>query len=370
MKNISGVKVRLAAVALLACICYSPVAAQEKPFLPTVSGVLKTRFETDTENGDVRFNVNNARLGLAGTMVKAYKTDVKYTFQAELNAEGKLYLLDCYVTLRYGQFEMSVGQQLCRFGTELSRGPKLNYFANSSFVSGYVGSYYDYYDGSVRNGNFGARDIGVLLKYNNNTSVPIKAQIGLMNGSGMNNPAWRDRVNVVARLWLDENTALGGFGTALNYYTGTTPFGERITMAGGELKYHAGELIVEGEYANRWLEVTEDETDSMGLAALQAIYRIPVKGWGPIKFIAPTARWDYGHNMSIVTESAVNGKEVTHFNVQRATGGVTLGFVPQLLKCELRLNYEHYFFEGGKPAALASNPTFQNKFMVEFFLVF
>ena len=103
----------------------------------------------------------------------------------------------------------------------------------------------------------------------------------------------------------------------------------------------------------------------MDLAAVHAIFTQPVKGWGPIQFIAPMVRWDYANNLALV----FGGSTVEHFNANRATGGVTIGFAPRLLKCELRLNYEHYFLANASEQVLA-DPRFHNKVMVELFLTF
>lgn len=343
-----------------------PVSAQpQKPaWLPEISGLLKTRFEADTETGDMRFNVNSARLGV-GDSYDTSNGVFRYQFQAELNAEGKFSILDTYAGYTYGSFDVTLGQQQNRFGTELNRGTKLNYFASTSFLGTYISSYYGApsADGQVKVGSLGARDLGVMLTYNNKTKVPINLMVGLLNGAGVNNPAWRKSMNFVARAWIKENTVLGGFGAALNYYTGTTPFGEKITMGGAELRYIYDRWIVEGEYASRWLMVG-GHNDRLDLAAVHAIYRQPVK-WGVIKFVAPALRWDYGNNIAI---SGTNSS-LEKFNAQRATAGVTFGFAEKLLKCELRLNYEQMFI-ADKPAAVANNPMFHNKFIAEFYFAF
>ena len=55
-------------------------------------------------------------------------------------------------------------------------------------------------------------------------------------------------------------------------------------MAGGELRYMKERWIIEGEYASRWLG-TASGTDRLDLAAVHAIYRQPVRQWGPVKFM-------------------------------------------------------------------------------------
>lgn len=356
-----SVALRTVVATLLVCSSGELFGQEKSPYMPTVFGLLKSRFEADTQQGNVRFNIPNARAGVKGSISPFFK----YQFQVDLNSEGKFSVLDTYGTFVAGDFEVSLGQQLNRFDTELNRGPTNNYFASSSFIATYVGSYYHMGDGLVSSGNFGARDIGVIAKYTNKTCVPINVQAGILNGTGINTPTWDRKVNFVARAWIDPGTALGGFGASANYYTGHTPFGERFTMAGGELRYVEGAWRVEGEYAGRWLNLSATECDRMDLAAVHVIFTQPVKEWGPIHFIAPMVRWDYANNLALVFGDST----IEHFNVNRATGGITIGFAPRLLKCELRLNYEHYFL-GNASEQVKADPRFHNKFMMELFLTF
>ena len=113
--------IRTAAAVLLLCAPAKAMAQEAKPFAPKLFGVLKTRFETDTQTGDLRFNINNARLGVKGEAGGTAGL-FRYQFQADLNSEGKLSILDTYVAFASGAFEVSLGQQLYHFGTELSRG--------------------------------------------------------------------------------------------------------------------------------------------------------------------------------------------------------------------------------------------------------
>lgn len=340
-------------------------AEETKPFVPHVTGLLKTRFENDTQTGNIRFNVNNARLGIGGFNTTAAGT-FRYRFQAELNTEGKFNILDAYAAYSAGAFEISLGQQQYSFGTELNRGPRFNYFASPSFLASYTGSYYHTAAESQddKTGNLGARDIGLIGKYRHRSEVPINALAGLVNGSGINNPAWSKRLNFVARLWIEPAPALAGMGGAVSFYTGRTPFGDPIRMTGGELRYVSDRWRIEGEYARRNL-VQDGKADNLDLAALHAIYFKPLKHWGAVKFLAPMARWDYGRNITLKDAAG----ELVHFDANRATAGLTVGFAQTLLKCELRLNYEHYFLSR-ETAAVQDNPAFHNKFIVEFFLAF
>jgi hypothetical protein len=354
----------LAAVLLL-CSPAKVSAQESRTLLPSLFGGIRARFETDTQTGDLRFRVNHARLGAKGQLGAASGL-FRYQFQADLNADGKLSILDTYASYASGPFEVLLGQQLNRFGTEWGRGAKLNYFASNSFLATYVGSYYMPQEGNAAAaaGNLGARDIGLLLRYNGSEKMPVGILAGLFNGYGTNNMTWHRNVNFVARVWIDPGTILDGFGIAGSYYTGRTPLSNAITMAGGELRYIKERWIVEGEYASRWLR-TDAGTDRLDLAVVHAIYRQPVRNWGPIRFIAPMARWDYARNIALL-----EGNDILHLNAQRATGGITIGFAQKLLQCELRLNYEHYFLGSNPAAAVKANPVFHDKFIAEFYIAF
>ena len=244
--------IRTAAAVLLLCAPAKAMAQEAKPFAPKLFGVLKTRFETDTQTGDLRFNINNARLGVKGEAGGTAGL-FRYQFQADLNSEGKLSILDTYVAFASGAFEVSLGQQLYHFGTELSRGPGKNYFASSSFLTTYVGSYYTERNDKIpaAAGNLGARDIGILFTYKGTEQFPVGILAGLVNGYGINNMAWHRNVNFVARLWIDPGQIVDGFGIAGNYYTGKTPLGNDITIAGGELRYMKERWIIEPLAGNR-----------------------------------------------------------------------------------------------------------------------
>lgn len=345
----------------------TPVSGTDgpKPFAPHVTGLLKTRFEANAQTSDMRFSVNNARLGIGGSNVTSIGT-FRYQFQAELNAEGKFNILDTYAAYSIGSFEISAGQQQYRFGTELNRGPRLNYFADASLLACYIGSYFhDSPDKSGRkSGNLGSRDIGIVFKYANRSRIPINVLAGFVNGSGINTSLWRKNLNFVAKLWIEPQTALGGIGAALSFYTGRTPFADPINMIGGEIRYIDEHWKIEGEYARRNL-IQSGKPDHLDLAALHALYFHPLSGRGLLKFIAPMARWDYGRNITMLASDA----DFIHFDANRATLGFTFGFAPTLQKCELRINYEHYFLNRA-PQAVLQNPTFHNKFIVEFFLAF
>lgn len=356
----------LAAASLFFC---TAAQAQEKRFTHNVTGLLKARMEADTEAGNFRFGVANARLGINGRTTGTGKTGFRYAFQVDLNAEGKLSILDSYAAFWAGPIEVSIGQQQYRFGTELNRGPRNNFFADNSFLTSYLTSYYhtDAAAGKSRYGSYGSRDIGLMLKYTATEYLPVDIFLGAMNGTGINNPVWDRHINFVARVSVDDGRIFNGFGIALNYYNGHSPYGDAISMAGAELRYMKGRWRAEGEYAERRLSV-DGGVDPLRVAVAHLIYCQPLHDCGVLRFVAPMARYDYGDNLAVLVDEGAGKSRIDHFSAQRATVGVTLGFAERLLQCELRLNYEHVF--GDLPAAAASNPALHNRFVLEFYLGF
>ena len=98
MKKPHSLSVALRTVTAILILCSSDALfGQEKsksPYLPTVFGLLKSRFEADTQQGKVRFNIPNARVGVKGSISPYFK----YQFQVDLNTDGKVSVLDTYGT--------------------------------------------------------------------------------------------------------------------------------------------------------------------------------------------------------------------------------------------------------------------------------
>ena len=162
-----------------------------KATTPYLLAKIKDLTGGDSLDSNIQLVFNNARLGVKGEAGGTAGL-FRYQFQADLNSEGKLSILDTYVAFASGAFEVSLGQQLYHFGTELSRGPGKNYFASSSFLTTYVGSYYTERNDkiSAAAGNLGARDIGILFTYKGTEQFPVGILAGLVNGYGINNMAW------------------------------------------------------------------------------------------------------------------------------------------------------------------------------------
>ncbi len=349
------------------------VRRESVSYVPQIDGAVKVKLETDLSSGAYRFNVRNSRFGVKGNVSR----NMTYRIQVDFNNEGKVSILDSYVGYTAGGFNVQLGQQLYRFSTDLDRGPTTNMFANRSFLSKYLTGYY----GSELSGGevvgyvrtLGARDLGAMFSYAFKAGVPMKVYAGVFNGSGINNPEWGKKVNLVGRWEIGGSEGLRG---SLAYYDGYTPLQlkvketdggrttesvqTRLRMAGLELRYVRGGLFVEGEYARRILDMGAAR-EVMTAALVHGYYRFGLPERAFARYIAPIVRWDLGNNIDYLNTST---RQREAFDANRITVGANLGFGEKLIRSEVRLNYEKYLF-GRKPSDFASNRAFHDRLTLE-----
>lgn len=368
-------KLLLTATVLLACA--SVLSAQAVSYKPQLFGSIRATFENDTQNGDLRFGVQNARLGVKGNA----SANLRYALQVELNGYGKLTVLDSYVAYGAGNFELSFGQQTIGFSTELRRGAA-GFFTSTSFLGSYLTGYYASVDNngtaSQTVATLGPRDIGALLTYKSKTPVVFHASAGVFNGSGINNPVWDKYVNITAAAGV----TFKGFGFVANYFNGSTPvkdwvnndltvtdFHQRMQIWDVEARYIDKAFRVEGEFAKRYLTRLDKSTDVLTVAVVHAMYSFNLPENKYAHTVTPMVRWDYGDNINYLgVGSGVNGNFMAYKNAHKITAGVTLGFAGKLLSSELRFNYE--CFLNRNAADYATNRMMHDKFTIEFFAAF
>ena len=221
-----------------------------------------------------------------------------------------------------------------------------------AFLAKYLTSYYgsEVSDGKIVSyvKTLGSRDLGLSMSYRFKTDVPLNLIAGVFNGSGTNNPEWGKRVNLMGRIELGGDKGLQG---SVAYYHGYSPqhvkveeqngtfvtedFEQKLRMVGGELRYTRGGLLLEGEYARRYL-CMEGATAMMATALVQGYYRFQLPKCPTIDYIAPIARWDMGNNVDYLN---VQNKLRETFEANRITVGVNIGFGTKWIQSEIRLNY-------------------------------
>ncbi len=334
------------------------VEESESLYEPQIFGSIRAKYEQSTEASNLhRFNVRNSRLGVKGNASER----MSYAIQIDFNNEGKVSILDSYITYNAGDLKLSVGQQQYHFNQDLDRGPSSSLFSNRSFLSKYLTTYYsgDETSGSVS--TIGSRDIGAMLSYKLPTKLPVAITAGLMNGSGANNPEWSNNVNGVGRIAVGSSK---GLQVATSYYTGRTPYDQGIEMYGAELRYAGSDYLVETAFAERKLDVDGGQTITTAYVHGYKIFRLDKKS--VVNHLAPHLRWDMGNGIEFVNQLSGG---VDRYDASRVTVALNIGFAEKWIGSELRLSYEEYIV-GTTHSDAAINPLLQDKFTIEFVTTF
>jgi hypothetical protein len=302
-----------------------------------LDGTIKTKLETSTEDGAMRFNVRNSRLGLRGS-VGGY---VDYRIQVELSNEGIFSPLDLYGSLKPAPgLTVNFGQTHVPFDNDYIITPADMMFANRAFAGKFFTP--------------GSRDIGVVAHYKfKRKGFPMELQGGIFNGGKINSPQWTSTPSYAFRLLFG---AMEGWRTTAKIYRYHTP-ADDLFFAAADLRYATHRFRVETELTNR-----HDNTTGRDLsgAYLQGAYTFPVKG-GMFHSISPAARWDamgYGAHKG--------------FEINRLTFGLDFGLSDIPFRSVLRLDYEHYFAGKGSAAYFDGRDmhTSDNKMTLELVLKF
>ena len=136
----------------------------DMPVTVNVHGTIRTKYEYQTEEGEGRFEVRNARIALTGSVAHS----VDYKAEIDLSDEGNIKMLDAYAKIKPARaLDFTIGQMRVPFTIDAHRSPHQQYFANRSFIAKQVGN---------------VRDVGATLGYNLNVGFPIVLQAGLFNG--------------------------------------------------------------------------------------------------------------------------------------------------------------------------------------------
>ena len=142
-------------------------AAQQ--FMPEIHGTIRGKYEYQTEEGEGRFEVRNARISVTGKLVE----QVAYKAEIDLSDEGSIKMLDAYARITpLRRLNFTIGQFRVPFTIDAHRSPHQQYFANRSFIAKQVGN---------------VRDVGATLGYTLSGANPIILEAGLFNGSGLTN---------------------------------------------------------------------------------------------------------------------------------------------------------------------------------------
>ena len=198
-----------------------------KDYLPEIHGTIRGKYEYQTETGESRFEVRNARFSVSGNVhpLVAYKAEI------DLSDEGSIKMLDAYARVfPVKDLNFTIGQMRVPFTIDAHRSPHQQYFANRSFIAKQVGN---------------VRDVGLTSAYRHKGDFPFILEGGLFNGSGLTNQKeWHKTLNYSIKAQL-----LPGKNWNVTLSTQMIkPEDVRINMYDAGIYYQNNRFHIEAEY--------------------------------------------------------------------------------------------------------------------------
>ena len=336
---------------LLLCLASISSMAQEseQPSPVNVHGTIRSKYEYQTEEGEGRFEVRNARISVDGRLSPI----ILYKAEIDLCDEGKIKMLDAYTRLKPVKgLQFTIGQMRVPFTIDAHRSPHQQYFANRSFIAKQVGN---------------VRDVGAALGYTINAGFPIILEAGLFNGSGLTNQKdyWTKSVNYSAKAQM---FFPGGINLTLSTQK-IKPDNVGIMMYDAGMYWQSHGLHIEAEYLYK--HYADNAFKAVHAVDVFASYDIPTSPKSAIRYVTPLVRYDYMSDHSDGMRY-LNGKAneagsliVNDSQRSRLTGGVTLSLKKPFVS-DIRLNYEKYFYKNGGVAHRSEKDKLVVEFMTRF----
>lgn len=293
-------------------------------YLPTIHGVVRSRFEASTVEDSYRFQVRNARLSIKGSVGPV----VSYLMQADFCDRGKIKMLDAWIgldpvrglNLRAGQFRVP-------FGVNAFRAPATYIFGNRSFL--------------VKNGaNY--RAVGFRASYAI-PATPITLEAGAFNpGTIDDHQPWRSSLTFASKASFARN----GFSTSVSYLS-HSPQCHRINYLDAALGWADSRWKVEGEYL--YSHPVNMGSDGVSHAYLiQADYAMPLHTsfFNRLSF---QSRLDGRTDAPVFSADPEDQQPVGEWaGRNRITLGSTISYIRTAdMQLHLRVNYEKYFHHSG-----------------------
>ncbi len=316
---------------------------QRSFYAPQVYGSMLTYFNVSGYNGDQRFAVRNAQVGIKGSA----SNSVSYCIQVNFLNLNKVSVLDSYIRYSDSGVSLTMGQQWIHLTADFDRcGPKTSLFTSRSFGVVYITNYTN---GSTLK-SLGNRDIGLYGTYSFKTKLPIKISAGAFNGSGVNTSDWDNDINLTGRIQIGGSKGLSGGGSV---YYGSTTYNQEITIYSAEVRYVTENLFVEANYQQKSLD---DQATKSGL--IEGYYTFKTPNIKLFDSFAPTARYDFGRGMlySNLLSGVVEAQDAG-----RLSAIMSFIFKGSKVRSRLCVGYEKFFLSD-KPSDISSNPVFQDKF--------
>lgn len=327
------------------------VATAQVKFEPNIHGTVRAKYEYQTEEGEGRFQVRNARVSLDGDLsdIVAYKAEI------DLSDEGNIKMLDAYgrFKLRH-DLKFTIGQMRVPFTIDAHRSPHAQYFANRSFIAKQVGN---------------VRDVGATLSYElPGESLRTILEAGLFNGSGLTDQKnyWTNTVNFSAKaqLFFAKN-----FNVTLSVQK-VRPDAITVMMYDGGVYFDNRDWHIEAEYLYK--HYGHNSFDDVHAVDAFICYNIWLSEKCVFKKISPLVRYDFMTDHSDGIRYNADGDEdetgsmiINDYQRSRLTAGATLSLNKPFVS-DIRLNFEKYFYQNDGVAKTSE----KDKIVVEFMLRF
>lgn len=326
-------------LSLFATLCAS-AEITVKDYLPTVGGVMRTRFEIETQSGLNRFAVNNARVWLRGNIVPR----VSYFVCTDLCNQGQFQFLDAYGKFDIGKgWAVQAGQFRIPFGVDPFRGPGNYVFADRSFIGRDIDN---------------IRADGVQGSYTFQKKVPAVITAGIFGTNSItNHNRWSKSLNYA----IKAEVPAGPFKITAGFQT-IRPDSVRMNMADAALYFSKGRFTAEAEYMYK--HYLKNAFADVHAYNIWANYAIPLEKtiFNSLSF---QARFDANTRHSNgTTQNGVLPED--HPGRRRITIGSTLAYIKKPLKCEIELNYEKFFYDKGAVAPTGRNDKVVAELIISF----
>lgn len=307
-------------ITLVAAATLTGASLMAEGFIPTVHGTFRADYELSTDNGESRFQVQNARITATGAPLEF----LDYFLQVDFCAAGKVKPLDVFITLHPdSHWKIFAGQMRVPFSAESTRLPRDYYFVNTAMVQNY--------------GNL--RAVGVKVGYNF-PGTPLYTEGGVFNSSDMEaHTAWNDGMTYGIRL----NATTHGWHPEVAFMSripGGTGAGVRVNMANASLAWTSAHWFVEGEYIYR--TYTGNSHPATHVYSIYADYSHHMSS-------RMFNRWSVQARFDGQTDGATgiyNAEHEVVTNVpsrRRVTVGATVSHRSSV-RLDFRVNYEQYFY--------------------------
>lgn len=297
-------------------------------YIPQIGGAVRARWEMETESGrDAlnRFQLRNARVTLAGQIARP----IDYFFQVDLCNSGKMQFLDGWARLAlFEGFRFQAGQFRVPFGVDTFLGPGNYIFANRSFIGRDMCN---------------VRAVGVKLAYQL-PHLPLLLEGGVFSpGTISDSGDWNHGKQYAAKATV----TLNSFRVSASYFSRKPVGGVRINMADAAVVFSHDRWLASAEYL--YASYTRHAArDSHGFVSY-VDYGMPVHA-GIFNHCSFQARFDV---MTAYSTGVPDADGMITSSVparRRITAGATISRIAGSRHCDLRLNYEKYFYNHGVAA--------------------